>query len=205
MIHSLKFENAAHLINRKLPPRRVILAPWLNSEETCVVWAPSGVGKTMFSLSLAVAVAGGGQLGEWDAPEPKKVLYVDGEMNIRDLRERTDMIMHSKGVLCGPEQIDHAGQNLVFVVRQDQEDTDFYDITNPEHQGLLVERVKAGGFELVIFDNFTTLSKGLDDENDHCLQAASGALHGAEKDWCCHRPDPSCQQRRQSDAGVYRS
>ena len=165
MINNLKSQTAEELLARWFPERTIIIDPWLRGEETCVVWAASGVGKTMFSLSLAMAVAGGGCLGDWSAPEPRKVLYVDGEMNIRDLQERIRLMMHQKSILTS-DQATWAGQNLTIIARQDQDDQEFYDVTNTDHQKALIKRVKNDGFELVILDNFTTLSTGLDDEND---------------------------------------
>ena len=120
----------------------------------------------MFSLSLALAVAGGGKLGDWDAPQARRVLYIDGEMNIRDLQERLQMMVRDMDILTTPEQSEAALENLTITARQDQElGSSFYDITDPEHQKHLIREVK-GKYDLLILDNFTTLSSGLDDEND---------------------------------------
>ncbi|KIN65638.1 putative replicative DNA helicase [Sulfitobacter noctilucae] len=162
----LKSETVGGLLDRQFEPRTVILDPWLRDEETCVVWAATGVGKTMFSLSIAVAVAGGGKLGDWDAPEARKVTYIDGEMNVRDLQERLSQMVNEMDLLSGKAQVELARQNMTIIARQDQlEASEFLDITNPEHQQKLVKSIK-GNCDLLILDNFTTLSTGLADEND---------------------------------------
>ncbi len=163
---NLKSTNVGNLLERTFSPREMILEPWLRNEETCILWAATGVGKTMFSLGMALAVAGGGVLGDWTAPKARRVLYIDGEMNIRDLKERLQMMVENLGIVETPEQKADALNNLTIIARQDQElGSTFYDITDPEHQELLVKRV-AGKYDLMILDNFTTLTNGLDDEND---------------------------------------
>jgi putative DNA primase/helicase len=47
-----------------------------------------GVGKTLLSLSIGLAVASGAPLLRWSAPRQKRVLYVDGEMPLLSLQER---------------------------------------------------------------------------------------------------------------------
>lgn len=163
---NLKTTTAKALLERSLTPISPILEPWLRNEETCILWAATGVGKTMFSLSIALAVAGGGSLGDWEAPEARRVLYIDGEMNIRDLQERVRTLVEGGSVVCSAEQRRLALQNLTLIVRQDQDlGTDFYDITNDEDQDRLIQQVK-DQYDLVILDNFTTLSADLADEND---------------------------------------
>jgi putative DNA primase/helicase len=53
-----------------------------------MLYAPRGVGKTMLSLSIGLAVASGSRLLRWNAPRPRRVLYVDGEMPLVSLQER---------------------------------------------------------------------------------------------------------------------
>jgi putative DNA primase/helicase len=45
-----------------------------------MVHAWTGIGKTMFSLASAVAIASGKSYLRFSAPKPRKVLYLDGEM-----------------------------------------------------------------------------------------------------------------------------
>src|SRR5947209_4043641 len=50
--------------------------------------APRGVGKTWLGLLIAKAVATAGHVGEWEAPESAKTLYIDGEMPADLMRDR---------------------------------------------------------------------------------------------------------------------
>ena len=71
-----------------VPPRGMLLNPILPERSLAMLYAPRGVGKTMLSLSIGLAVASGSQLLRWNAPRPRRVLYVDGEMPLVSLQER---------------------------------------------------------------------------------------------------------------------
>jgi AAA domain/Primase C terminal 2 (PriCT-2) len=53
-----------------------------------LLWAPTGIGKTMFGISTALRMAAGSQWLAWQAVRPLRVLYVDGEMSQRLLKQR---------------------------------------------------------------------------------------------------------------------
>jgi RecA-family ATPase len=89
---NLKTFNADDLLSRQYPPREMVIDPWLRQGETVMVWAATGVGKTWFTLSLAVAIAGGGKVGEWFADKARRVLVIDGEMHQQDLADRLRFI-----------------------------------------------------------------------------------------------------------------
>ncbi|WP_127752085.1 AAA family ATPase [Devosia sp. 1566] len=147
------------------PPREAVLSPWFRTGESCLIWAASGVGKTMLTMSLALAIAGGGKVWEWSAPQPRKVLMVDGEMNQMDLQERFLMLLRCGAVNRVDREV--ALANLQIIPRQAQApDSEFYDITRQDHQMALLERCQKGGFEVLIIDNLSTVADGLQDEND---------------------------------------
>ena len=65
---------------RELPPREQLLGDWLVSQSMNMLYAQRGTGKTFVALWAGYAVASGGALFGWQAPEAKPVLYLDGEM-----------------------------------------------------------------------------------------------------------------------------
>jgi KaiC/GvpD/RAD55 family RecA-like ATPase len=162
------------LSERTFPPRDFILHPWLQNGETAVVWGPTGAGKSLLCTGIALAVAGGVTVGRWTAPKPRKVLLIDGEMNIQDLLDRT--LLLRKGREIPPEANRLIMDNLEFSVRQDQAPgRPFYDLTNEDAQEALAKKIKEAAIELVILDNLTTLTDDLEDEN------ASAAFKGIQK------------------------
>lgn len=75
------------LLTMKIPERPRYL-PWLPEGGNVMVYGPRGVGKTFFQLALVVALTTGRDLWKWNCPAPVGALYVDGEMQLDELRSR---------------------------------------------------------------------------------------------------------------------
>jgi putative DNA primase/helicase len=80
------------LLAADIAPRRDLLAPLLSAGSAALVYGPGGIGKSLFALSLAWAVAAGGSFLGWQSPRPHRVLYVDGEMGVAAVRERLALL-----------------------------------------------------------------------------------------------------------------
>jgi RecA-family ATPase len=85
-------------LSLELPPIDPLLNPWLGKQSLNMAYAWRGVGKTHFALNLAYAVASGGAFLGWEAPEPNRVLYVDGEMPGASMQERLAGIVKANAV-----------------------------------------------------------------------------------------------------------
>ena len=79
---------AADLLALDLPPRSLVLDPWLPTQGLAMIHLARGVGKTHLALGIACAVATGGGLLGWAAPEPRRVIYLDGEMPAATMQRR---------------------------------------------------------------------------------------------------------------------
>src|SRR5262249_10263860 len=55
--HKIKVPSLGQLLDSKFRDRKYLLSPWLREHESCMVYADTGVGKSMFALSAALAVA----------------------------------------------------------------------------------------------------------------------------------------------------
>ncbi len=84
--------SAAEVLAADIAPRRDLLAPLLSADSAALVYGPGGIGKSLFALSLAWAVAAGGSFLGWRSPRPHRVLYVDGEMGVAAVRERLALL-----------------------------------------------------------------------------------------------------------------
>ena len=149
------------LLDKELPERERLVFPWLRQTESAMIYAAPGVGKSLFALSLALAVAGGGTvLGKWTAPKARRVLFVDGEMPLDDIQSRARMLLPAAGL-----DLDAARQNLFFEARQYQHaGTIFTDLSDGRSRETLIHKIKRAGVELVVLDNLSTLAT-VDDEN----------------------------------------
>ena len=74
-------------------PERPRYLPWLPEGGNVMVFGPRGIGKTFFQLALATALTTGRPLWKWECPAPVGVLYIDGEMQLDELRSRTTSMM----------------------------------------------------------------------------------------------------------------
>jgi AAA domain len=163
---NLKIPTLKQLLASTFKDRQHLLFPWLREQESCMVYAAAGVGKSMFALSAALAIAGGGMFLGWKSDDKKtgngwRVLYVDGEMHIGDIQERARLLLDAVPGL----NREMVGENLSFLARQHQEPLALFpSITEPVGMTFMRERVTKGPFDLVILDNFSTLGE-VEDEN----------------------------------------
>lgn len=127
-------------------PRERLLEPWLRAKDLAMIYAFRGVGKTWISLGIALAVSSGKPFLKWNAPKPRLVLLVDGEMPYQTLRERS-------AALCRGGGFDPEGRFRIICA--DLQDGVTPNIATPEGQAAIEKHLD--GIELVIFDNLSCL------------------------------------------------
>ena len=133
-----------------------------------MVYAPRGLGKTFFGLGLAYAAAGGGAFLNWQAPKPRRVLYIDGEMPAAMMQERIKLI--AEGACFAMVELD----NLRIVSADLQGDVRL-DISDPEGQSLINGYL--GDVDLLVLDNLASLHLGgAENEGDSWLATQSWLL-----------------------------
>ena len=119
----LKRLSAPALMATDLPEREVILGPILARKSLVLLYGPRGLGKTFVALGIAWAAASGGSFLKWRAGEPRRVLYVDGEMAAVDMKRRLamlgdapaslDLILADLHADCLPDLGDQRGQEAL--------------------------------------------------------------------------------------------
>ena len=85
---ALQSVSVRDFLQMELPVREHLLAPWLPTQGLAMIHAARGTGKTHLSLGIAYAVASGGRFLNWQAPQARGVLFIDGEMPAGVLQER---------------------------------------------------------------------------------------------------------------------
>ena len=129
-----------------VPPREMLLAPIIPERSLCMVYAPRGLGKSWFALSVGVAVASGSSFLRWQAPNPRRVLLIDGEMPLAELQKRLAALSLGRGL---------AVTNENFKILAADATEKGIDIGSLEGQLALEPHFK--DVDLVIFDNLSTL------------------------------------------------
>ncbi len=129
-----------------MPPREMLLDPILPERSLAMLYAPRGIGKTLLSLSMGLAVASGSPLLRWQAPRQRRVLYVDGEMPLVSLQERLRAISTGLGA-----DIPNDGFRMLAA------DNTENGLSIGSEEGQRAIDLLLQDVDLVIFDNLSTL------------------------------------------------
>lgn len=146
----------ASFLAKELPPRELILTPWLPKSGLCMIHAFRGIGKTHVALGIACAVAKGSKFLGWEAPKPRHVLYIDGEMPASVLQERLAQIV----VMMG----DNNFTDQIKIITPDLQNIVMPDLATKEGQALINYHI-TDEIDLIIVDNLSCLAPSIK-END---------------------------------------
>lgn len=122
-----------------------LIGPW-STQQLSLLYAPAGVGKTMFALALAWAMSMGLNFLHWKAQRACRVLYVDGEMVAARLQGRLSGVespdlyianLLGWGALCGLEPV---------------------NLATSEGQAVLLDWVERLRVEVAFLDNLMSLA-----------------------------------------------
>ena len=141
---------ASELRELQLRPRRKLLGDWFCEGDLGFIFAFRGVGKTWLALAIAQALSSGGKLGEWQAQEEVRVLYVDGEMPPDLMRDRCE------GLQASNDNLEFLNHEILF-----DRTGKALNITNREVQQAITQRCIASAVKVLILDNLSTLASGM--------------------------------------------
>jgi len=148
--------NYEEFLSLVVPPRELLLPPWLPAKGLAMVYGPRGVGKTLFAMGSACAVATGAPFLRWLAEDPRKVIMIDGEMPVASLQERLAQAMAHSGMKPpAPEYL--------RILASDASTEGLPDLSDPRSHAFYSDHI--GDCDLVIVDNISTLCPGVK-END---------------------------------------
>jgi KaiC/GvpD/RAD55 family RecA-like ATPase len=140
---------ASEFLKLELPPRRKILAPWLPEKGLVMIYSPRGVGKTLFGMTTAYAIAAGaGFLGFTASGNAHKILYIDGEMPAESMQERL------AAIVAGFAQQPPANDFFRILI-SDLSPVGLADLATMEGQTWFDAQV--GDAEVIVLDNISTL------------------------------------------------
>ncbi len=151
---ALKLETITlgELVRLNLPKRRQVISPIIPVRGLAMLYAARGIGKTHVALGLSYAVSCGTSFLRWQAYEPRRVLYLDGEMPAEALQERARQM-----IAATPHQ--PPGEDYFQLLSMDRQTLGMsLNLAKPEHQAALEPHL--AGVELLVIDNISTLVSG---------------------------------------------
>lgn len=155
------------VLSREFPPKEAFLAPWLRRQDLAMVYAKRGVGKTHFCLALAYAVASGGTFLGWNAPQPRRVLYIDGEMPGATMKDRLSALAQSQQA--------EPPEGYFRIVTPDVQEFALPDLATKTGQSAIAPII--GDADLIILDNLSCLMRaGAENEGEAWVPMADWAL-----------------------------
>jgi putative DNA primase/helicase len=139
-----------------LKSREMLLGPIIPEKGLAMLYSVRGIGKTFVALSIANAVASGGKFLKWEAPKPRRVLLVDGEMPAVTLQERLSLNV------AGSENAPEADM-MKLLVGDLIEEGGIGNLASPQVQAELDPSLEGVG--LLILDNLSSLTAVIRDND----------------------------------------
>ncbi len=138
-------------LKMEIPPRDLLMSPWLESASLAMVFAARGVGKTYFALNVAHALATGGNFLKWTTAKPVPVLYIDGEMPAPAMQERLNGVIKATGIAPEPGMFRMVSRDL-------QRFSDMPNLAGSDGQKVISDNL--GDARVIILDNLSSLIHG---------------------------------------------
>jgi KaiC/GvpD/RAD55 family RecA-like ATPase/DNA-binding CsgD family transcriptional regulator len=128
-----------------------ILTPVFPNQSINMIYAGAGVGKTTFALNLAYTIALGSNFAVYHCPLPRKVLYMDAEMQNEKLNEKINEAIKFYGTLDYSNNLSIINRELTFP-------EPFYKIDQEKYQKIILQLVREEKYDIIFFDNLATLT-----------------------------------------------
>ncbi|QLH39133.1 MAG: AAA family ATPase [Defluviicoccus sp.] len=177
--HPLERFGMARWLERDVPAKSYLLGHWLHTTARVLVSGDTGIGKSLFALEIAFRCARGMGFLHWPPGRVCRVVYVDSEMGVEEVKARLVELAERHG---GP-----AG-TLSIICLEDFPDAPPLD--TPEGHKWAVKLIDAAKADLVLFDNLMSLVKGSlkDDETWKSVLPLTNALSakGVGQIWVHH-------------------
>jgi hypothetical protein len=143
----------AEWLARDLPKPDRLLGDLLTTTSRVLIVGPTGLGKTMYALAVAMELVKGRGFLHWNAGRKCRVLYIDGEMSRRLLKRRLqDAVRRGGGDI----------PDCLFILsKEDYPDMPPLNAHYESGRKWLDDFIeKHGPFDLIIFDNLQSLLVG---------------------------------------------
>lgn len=137
--------------------REMVVDPIIPEKGLAMLYAPRGIGKTHVALGIAYTAAAGSKFLKWQAPKPRKVLLIDGEMPAATLQERL------AGIVASAPGVELDPHNFKIIPADLLEIGGIGNLGSVEIQTELDRWLE--GIELLVLDNLSSLTAVLRDND----------------------------------------
>lgn len=146
--------SADKLLKMNLPEIEWLLYPLIPQKGISLISAARGTGKSYFAMAAAIATASGFDFLGFKAAKPRRVLYIDGEMNGKTLQDRMNQLIAGFG--ANGKTINR--DNLLIFGADFQGDNPMINFSNENDWEILENAInQLGNIDLIIIDNVFTL------------------------------------------------
>lgn len=159
--HTYNVYTLTQLYSMKFDPIEWFLYPFIQDSSINLMYAERGAGKTFLLMSMAMAMASGFDFLTFKAEKPRKVLYVDGEMDHREMVQRFKLL--ENGFKEEGKIVNH--DNLHMFLYGLQGDNPMPDIAKENEWKIIDAEIEKTGADVVIMDNISCLCT-ISQEND---------------------------------------
>lgn len=162
--------DSSDLIKKEIPRPEKIISPWLTAGSITEIYSPRGVGKTFLSLIIAIAVTRAKytniEIGPWKVTRPTGVLYIDGEMEIYQIKKRVEQLTLPLNEIGNKENKDYP--LTIFSSNYfGQKHRKSININQKDWQNVIYKFLKKNrNYKLLVLDNLSALTPGLDENSN---------------------------------------
>ncbi|MCM1223460.1 MAG: AAA family ATPase, partial [Lachnospiraceae bacterium] len=157
--------SAADFLDYELPPTEFLVYPLIPQNGLSLLYAERGAGKTFMAMAIACAAASGFDFLNFKAEKPRRVLYIDGEMDAREMQDRLNLLI--AGFESDGKTVIRENMNLFLSGLQDN--TTMPDLATPAGQRQI--ELYAKNVDLIIVDNiFSLYTAGRENDADSWQQ-----------------------------------
>ena len=159
----LEFCNLTEFLTTEFPRPSYIIEPFVTDQSITQIVGSSGVGKTMFGLEIAGAIANAS--GLLDMPSvggPRPILYIEGELPGADVQDRINGMIDKIKRKCDPDMF----WTATMQQQLKKNPGGFVPINTPQgliniENTLLAIKARTGQMPVVFIDNISCLANGM--------------------------------------------
>lgn len=149
-------------------PRKWILDGLIEHGDQVILAGAPKVGKSLMASQIALAVASGGHFLEWQAPIPRKVLYINLEIR------RNRFATRIGEQICGWKNMDRYQMSVI-------DDYRTINVLDAIERKQVSQRIKASGSELIVWDVLARMH-AVDEKDQGPMKMVMQAIRLASQD-----------------------